>query len=226
MIKAVALFSGGKDSVYSTYIAQQQFFDVVFTLTLIPADTDSHMFHVPNANLAGTVSSAMGIPNRSVSLRQGENELDALSNALMDLGTEAIITGALASDYQAFRINMVCEPLGIRVFSPLWHKNQKRLLREMVEAGFRLVMVGVSAEGLDYTWLGREIDSKAMDDLSRISEKTGIQYAGEGGEFETIVLDGPNFNRSLEIVSAKSRWGRSSGTLKINAMRLHNKQSQ
>lgn len=178
------------------------------------------MLHVPNVHFAPVISSAMGIPNLMIELGETDEEVGALVRGARKLGADALITGALASDYQSQKINMECEPLGIRVFSPLWHKDQKMLLREIVRAGFEVVIVAVSAEGLSEKWLGRTIDIDSVDELESISERFGLQIAGEGGEFETFVLDGPNFSRKLEIVSCRKTWRRDSGILKIDALRL------
>jgi len=223
MIRAAVLFSGGKDSVYATYIAQQQHFDVVGTITIIPSVSDSYMFHVPNARLASTISSAMGIPNLTAEVPAEQDELQILSRAIKSMEVDAVVTGAIASDYQMFRINFVCEELGVRVFSPLWHKNQEMLFREIVGAGFDVRMVGVAADGLDEKWLGRRIDTKAIDDLVALRSKRCINVSGEGGEFETMVLDGPNFLRRLEVSSSSTDWTGRSGTLRIHAIRATDK---
>jgi diphthine-ammonia ligase len=219
MIRAAVLFSGGKDSVYATYITQQLHFDVVGTITIIPSVSDSYMFHVPNARFASIISSAMGIPNLTTEVPSEQDELQVLSQAIKSMGVDAVITGAIASDYQMFRINFVCEELGVKVFSPLWQKDQEMLLKEIVGAGFDVRMVGVAADGLDEIWLGRRIDPKAIDDLVAPQRKRRINVSGEGGEFETITLDGPNFSKRLDIASCSSDWKGQSGTLRINALR-------
>ena len=93
------------------------------------------------------------------------------------------------------------------------------LLREIVGAGFDVRMVGVAADGLDERWIGRRIDPKAIDDLVVLQRKRRINVSGEGGEFETITLDGPNFIKRLEIASFSTDWRARSGVLRINALR-------
>lgn len=220
MIEAAVLFSGGKDSVYATYIAQQQSIDIKTTLTLVPADPDSYMFHVPNASWAATISSAMGLPNRTVFLSGDEDELGALSELIGSLGVDVVITGAIASDYQSSRINQICEPMNVRVFSPLWHKCEERLLGEMIDAGFTFVMIGASADGIEERWLGREFNREMVDDLRELSRKRHIHLSGEGGEFETVVLDGPNFRKAIRLISTGKSWQRDSGFMNIRAIRL------
>jgi diphthine-ammonia ligase len=223
MMRAAVLFSGGKDSVYATYISQQQHFDVVGTITIVPSVSDSFIFHVPNVRFASTISSAMGIPNLTKEVPSEQDELQILSHAIKSMGVNAIITGAIASDYQMFRINFVCEKLGVRVFSPLWHKDQEMLLKEIVGAGFDVRIVGVAADGLDERWLGRAINLKTIDDLAALRRKRRINISGEGGEYETIVLDGPDFYRIMRISSSSIDWTGSSGTLRIHALRSENK---
>lgn len=219
MNRAAVLFSGGKDSVYAAYIARQQCMELRTALTVVPFERDSQMFHVPNIYFASVVSSAMGIPNTVIEANVGEDEIDVLGDAIAALNVDTVVTGAIASDYQATRIDQLCFENGIRVFSPLWHKDQEMLLREMIAAEFRIVVVGTFAEGLEEAWLGRELNLDALGELVRISEKRSIHIGGEGGEIETIVLDGPGFVKSLEIASSEKKWFRDSGYFEIRALR-------
>jgi uncharacterized protein (TIGR00290 family) len=71
-------------------------------------------------------------------------------------------------------------------------------MRKIVYLGFKVIIVGVFAEGLDDSWLGREITHKAIDELKLIKEKVcDINLGFEGGEAETLVLDGPIFNKRI-----------------------------
>lgn len=223
MMRAATLFSGGKDSVYATYIAMQQCIDVQATITVLPYHDDSLMFHVPNVRFAPLISSVMGLPNISVEMRKSDDELESLKALISSLDIDAIVTGAIASDYQASRINDVCERLGLKVFSPFWHKNEEMLLRDMLNAGFRVLIIGAFAENISVDWLGRELDSLAIDELLNLSRESGIHIGGEGGEIETIVFDGPNFKKALEITSSSIFWKKNSGFLRINALRLFEK---
>ena len=81
----------------------------------------------------------------------------------------------------------------------------------------------VFAEGLDEKWLGRVIDRKTLAELIKLSEKTYINVAFEGGEAETLVIDGPIFKRRIEILDAEIDWDVSSGTYNILDARLVDK---
>ena len=66
-----------------------------------------------------------------------------------------------------------------------------------------LIIIGVAADPLDEKWLGREIDSKFVSDVKKLYEKYKIHPAGEGGEFETFVLNCPLFKKGLKVVGSK-----------------------
>ena len=93
------------------------------------------------------------------------------------------------------------------------------LLREMIDIGFRAVIVAVAAEGLNEEWLGREIDEECLRDLLKIRSKYGINISGEGGEYETLVVDCPLYTKSIEIVKAKKVWEKNRGVLEIKKIK-------
>ena len=162
-----ALFSGGKDSAYSVYLQQQQGWEVVSLLTVVTRTEGSYMFHHPNVRWTSLQSEAMGIPLRTTECdAHKEKELADLEALMRNEDAEGFLSGALASDYQWSRINAICHRLGRPLFSPLWRKSQKAILEDMLEAGFRIIVVGTYAQGLDESWLGREINDGALEEHS------------------------------------------------------------
>ena len=74
-------------------------------------------------------------------------------------------------------------------------------MRELIDAGFKVIIVGVFAYPLDESWLLREIDNKFIEEAVELNKKYKIHVAGEGGEFETFVLDCPMYSKPLKVVS-------------------------
>lgn len=219
-----ALFSGGKDSTYTVYLAQQKGWTVRYLISMIPSQ-DSLLFHVPNAHLTKLHSEAMGIPIKQVEVSgEPEEELEALKDVLKELDVEGLMTGAIASDFQWSRFNRICEEIGIECYSPVWRKDQMRVLRDIVEAGFEIIVVGVSAEGLDESWLGRTIDDGCLKDLERLEREKGINPSGEGGEYETLVLDGPDFSKRIRIEDFRRVWDGKRGHFQVEKTSLISKQ--
>jgi diphthine-ammonia ligase len=183
---------------------------------VIPSDPYSWVFHTPNLHLLPLMASAMDKPLVTTeSSGSEEGDLEALRLVLSHLEVEGVITGAIASDYQWDRINGICHEVGLKTFSPLWRKDQMMLLRELIYAGVRSVLVNVSAEGLDHTWLGRELDGEALKELEKLSVRYGINFAGEGGEYETMVLDSPLHSKALRIVESEKEVTRDGGRMKV-----------
>jgi ABC transporter with metal-binding/Fe-S-binding domain ATP-binding protein len=213
-----ALFSGGKDSTYAVYVAQQMGWEVDPLVTLFPRE-DSMMFHHPNVRLTPVLADAMGLHHVTAESGDGEEaELEALREVLGTLNVDGVVTGAVASDYQHSRINRVGHELGVRVFSPLWRKDQMALLRDILSAGFRVCVVGVFAEGLDERWLGRILDDEAAERLEALHSSLGVSPTGEGGEYESLVLDGPNFRWPLRLGSREARWEGVRGVLHVREL--------
>ena len=118
---------------------------------------------------------------------------------------------------------MCSSDLGLRVFAPLWRHDPRQLVRDYLAAGFEIVFSSVSAEGLDTTWLGRHWDDRVVGDLLRLQETRGVNPCGEGGEFETLVLDAPLFERRIEILRAVPDWHGSAGLWRVEEARLVSK---
>jgi len=133
-------------------------------------------------------------------LRDLEN---AISLAIKKYKIEGIVTGALASTYQASRIQNICDKLKIKCFNPLWQKNQIKLLEELIKNKFEVIIVGVFAYPLDDKWLLNKIDKEFILKTKKLQEKYGINPAGEGGEFESFVVNCPLFKEKIKIKSYK-----------------------
>jgi diphthine-ammonia ligase len=225
LLKVGILFSGGKDSTYAAYLARQRGDELACLITLSPARSDSYMFHYPNIRWTGLQAEAMHLPQITLETKGvKEEELadlrKAIETAKRDHSIEGVYTGALASVYQKSRVERICDELGVKAVSPLWHVDQTTHLTNLVADGFHVIMTGVAALGLDESWLGRALDRDAIRDLARLHAKYGVNPGLEGGEGETFVLDCPLFDRRIEVVSSKRHWKGDSGYLEILDARL------
>lgn len=179
------------------------------------------LFHVPNVRVTALLAQAMGIEHVEAPADVGEEaELEALRGILRGVDVDGIVVGAVASDYQHRRVNRVAHDLGLRVFAPLWRLDATQLVRDYLRAGLRIVFSSVSAAGFDASWLGRPWDDTTVAALLRLQRTHGVHPCGEGGEFETLVLDAPIFHQRLEVRRATPRWSGSSGTWTVDDARL------
>jgi diphthine-ammonia ligase len=220
-MRVAALFSGGKDSTFAAYAAVQRGWELTHFLSIVPEDRESMLFHVPNLHVTPLLAEAMQRPLITESAKSGEDgELDALRRIFRRISVDGVVVGAIASDYQYERVNRIAHESGLRVFAPLWRHDPRHLVLDYLAAGFQIVFSSVSAEGLDASWLGRRWDDDTIQDLLRLQSSRGVHPCGEGGEFETLVLDGPMFHQRLDVLRAEPRWTGRSGVWQVVEARL------
>jgi ABC transporter with metal-binding/Fe-S-binding domain ATP-binding protein len=203
-MKVGILFSGGKDSTYAAWLAKKQGHEIECFITLFSENKYSYMFHTPAIELTKKQAELMGIPLVTrETLGEKEKELKDLKRAIekakIKYNIQAIVTGALASKYQAERIGKICSELGLECINPLWERSPEEHWREMIKNGFRIILTSVSAEGLGKEWIGREINNASLDKLIELSRKYQFNLAFEGGEAETFVISCPLFKEKLKV---------------------------
>ena len=206
-VKLAALISTGKDSLYAMYLLHKQNYEISCLLTLKSKNPDSYMFHTPNISLAKMQAEALGLPiieQETTGDKEGElKELEEVMEKSKEYGVQGIVTGAIHSNYQRERIEKVAENLGLKVFAPLWRMDQEHLMRQLLREDFEFILSSVAAYGLDKSWLGKKFDEEMLGKLVKLNDNMGINIAGEGGEFESLVLDMPLFKRKIEITDSE-----------------------
>jgi len=223
MLVAV-LATGGKDSTLALFKALRAGHRVKYLASMIPLREDSWMFHYPNIRLVDLFAEAVDIPlAKAETSGVKEEEVEDLKRLIEKLGVEGLVSGAIASEYQKARVEQICEVLNLKCISPLWHKNPIDILREIIKLKFDVIITGVSAYGFDPEWLARRIDDAALKDLIELNRKYGISVVGEGGEYETLVLNGPLFKKRITIIEGKKVWKDQSGYFSVKTAILENK---
>ncbi|MFH1586139.1 MAG: diphthine--ammonia ligase [archaeon] len=203
--KCAILFSGGKDSTYAAYLAKKKGYELACLISVFSENKNSYMFHTPSIEKTKKQAEIMDLP-LIIDKTKGEKEAEledlerVIKKAKEEYEIDTIVTGAIDSRYQASRIQKICDDLGLECFNPLWKKDEIEYLEELVGDGFKVIITGVAAYPLDKSWLGREIDNDFISEVKVLHEKYEIHPAGEGGEFETFVLNCPLFKEGLKVV--------------------------
>lgn len=227
-MKLGVLFSGGKDSCLALHKAMQKH-EVTCLITVVSENPESFMFHTPNVQLTSLQAAATGLPLVSIPTKgKKEKELEELEEVIDRakelFGIDGIVTGTIASVYQATRIQKICDELGLWCFNPLWQKGQSDVLKELVKKGFEVVITGVFAEPFGKEWLGRRLDSEAIKELERLGKEYSINVSGEGGEIETTVLDAPFFSKRIAVEESSVKFGKGSGIMQIKKAKVVDKE--
>ena len=146
---------------------------------------------------------------------------------------EAVSSGAILSTYQRTRIENVCSRLGLTSLAYCWRLgSQSNVLDSILsDEQMEAVLVRVACPpGLTCRHLGCSLRTLRDDGtLDTLYDKFGMHVAGEGGEYETLVLDCQLFRfgrlvlEEVEIIPDRSG-GDGVGILRIKKCRVEKKE--
>ena len=226
-MKLAALFSGGKDSTYSIYLAKHQGHDVKCMLSVFPKSDESHLLHHPNMKWTSLQSESMKVPQITIKSNSDETstELELIEKILVraqnEYNVEGIVHGGIKSNFQKNNFENLCRKLNLKSFAPLWESEPKQYLDDLISSNFVFIITSVSSGGLDDSWLGKKIGKEEIKELQNLSEKFGFNLNFEGGEAETFVLNCPLFSHPIEILKEKKSWDGYRGRFEILDARLN-----
>lgn len=213
-MKCAVLISGGKDSTLAAYEAEAQGHQLVCLAAAAPApahaggaDVASPMFQTAGSLALPALAHCAQLPlircaNLPASQEARDNDDQRESEAASDKAlsalvsecanlydAEAIVSGAVLSEYQRKRIERACTSVGLASIAPLWQREQSKLLDDVHAAGIECVFCRVASLGLyPSTHLGLTLH-ELQHHLKLLQSKYGVHAAGEGGEYETLALD-------------------------------------
>jgi predicted ATP pyrophosphatase (TIGR00289 family) len=174
------------------------------------------MFQIPGTEIVQHQAKLAKVPWVSVETEGKEDEeIDDLEKQISKLAIEALVCGALRSDYQKSRIERMCERLGIISYTPLWHQSGLNHISGLVKHGFGVMITSVACDGLTEQWIGKILDEESLESIIKLSEKYRFNVDGEGGEYETLVVYGPHFDGNI-VVTGSTKWYGRRGELLIS----------
>jgi len=176
-------------------------------LSMLDADGVMSRSHGLSGGILTGQAEAMGLPLYPVCV-DTEGYAQAFERTLERFRGMGVDDGVFGDiDLQAHRtwIEERCARAGVRAHFPLWGEVRRDAARAFVAGGYNAMVVAVSREGLDPSFLGRSFDPVFMDEL----EHLGRDISGEDGGFHTLVLDGPLFLHPLvvRIIGQREREG-------------------
>jgi len=227
-MKLAALFSGGKDSVYSIFLAKKQSHEIKCLLTVYPKSNESHLLHHPNLKWTNLQSQSMQIPQLTIESESDDtdNEMNLLEKILMEsiskYQIEGVVHGGILSKFQKDKFENLCNKLNLTLISPLWNRMPLEYMNELLDSNFTFIIASVTSNGLDDSWLGKIITKNDIVHLSTLSKKFSFNLNFEGGEAETFVVNCPLFSHAIKINKGEKIWDGYRGRFEIVAAGLNN----
>ena len=198
-MKAITAWSGGKDSCFAYYKAAKSGLDIVGLVTFMQSDALSN-FHGIRFDLLDAQANAIGLPLVKPVTRPETYEKQFKETLLKFKanGVNGIVTGDIyeVAQHEEHWLERVCREVGYTPIRPLWQRNTTEIFKEFIQAGFKATVVRTKLSLLGKDWIGRQLDSDFLVDIQKIK---GVDPCGEGGEYHTVVTDGPVFKQSIML---------------------------
>lgn len=201
-LRAVASWSGGKDSCLALWRSQRAGLSVEFLLTALDETGLKARSHGVSKELLNDQGKSLGMRNEYISATWNDYEARFVEKLqyLAGQGVNRAIFGDIDLLPHREWEEMVCAKAGIEPCLPLWNENRLEMVSEFLSAGFRARVVCVDGRFLDESFVGVEFDGAFVESLPE-----GVDPCGENGEFHTFVYDGPNFETPVKWESVGKR---------------------
>jgi diphthine-ammonia ligase len=220
MKNAAMLWTGGKDSALALFEAGRSGFDVRCLVTFAPPKPDFLAHPLAFMKLQ---AEALGLPHHVLPVREPfaegyETHLRAMRS---DMGIDAVVTGDIAEvNGSPNWIRERSRPVGMEVHTPLWGRDRQTLLEELLSRRFTVRFSCVKKRWLAESWVGRTLNEPTIAELQIVRERTGLDICGEEGEYHTLVTEGPQFSRAIEVESYSVRATESLAFMEIHQQTL------
>lgn len=202
MKPAFISWSGGKDCCLAFHQATQDGLEIKCLANMLTEDGTHSRTHGLSSEVLRLQSRAVGLPlkQRRATWDGYEDEFKKLLASLKQSGINNGVFGDIDLDEHREWVERVCRSAGIIPHLPLWGQRQDDLLQQFIGLGFEAVVIAVQSDKLGEEWLGRTVDIDLIQQLVRMKNVTPC---GEAGEYHTLVLSGPIFQRRLEIQATR-----------------------
>lgn len=197
-MKAVGLFSGGKDSLYAIYLAEKQGITVENLITLIP-NLPWPSPHAENVEALKILAKSMSKHLTIIDFKREE----AFVEALKSLEVDALVAGDILVEAHVVGLNDICSKTGLELLEPLYKRDTSEIFHEIFSLGFKALITGVNLKYLGEEWLGFTISKETSEKfLSKIGR---VDPLGENGEFHTLVLECPLYPTHFRAKTAERK---------------------
>ena len=208
-MKAVGLFSGGKDSLYAVYLVEKRGVEVERLLTLIPS-LPRPSPHAENMEALKIIAESMG---KHLTIVDFKKE-GAFVEALKSLEVDALVAGDIFVEAHVEGLKDVCSKVGLELLEPLYRRDTSEVFGEIFNLGFKALITGVNLKYLGEEWLGFIISKETS--ASFLSKIGSVDPLGENGEFHTLVLDCPLYAKSFKVKSVEKKGAKGMAYLSVS----------
>ena len=194
-------WSSGKDSAWALYVLRQDStVEVVGLFSVLNEQFNLVSMHSTRAELLSRQAKTTGLVLHTINLPDPctNERCDAIMGQFIAKfaakGIESIAFGDLfLEDVGRYREKQMAGT-AIEPLFPLWQIPTDELAEQMLNAGMEAYISSVNLKKLPVSFAGRRWSHDLLKDLP-----AGVDPCGENGEIHTIVVDGPMFDKKIEV---------------------------
>lgn len=195
-------WSGGKDSCFALMLALQQGHRVTALVNMMNENGVISRSHGLPLSILEQQARAMKAPLVARPTSWNEYQfhfINALEKIRKDEGVEGMVFGDIDLQQHRDWEEMVCQKAGLLPILPLWQKDRKQLVMAMISSGIESIIVSCNTL-MGERFLGKKINTEVVAEL----EQVGVDVCGENGEFHTVVVNCPLFDKPIELPAYKT----------------------
>ncbi len=224
-MKVAVMYSGGKDSTMALKYALDQGWEVESLISVKPKSTESFLYQYATVEWTNLSGDALGIPvinlkSEKIGAVEEANELEQIFGKLQ---VDAILVGGVGlQETQIREWKRVAKKFGIDLIVPYEKLTSEELFDKTIDSGFDIMLTDVATDGLGPEWIGKKLNKENSDEFKELSKKFGFDILGEGGYYNTFVMDGPIFKKQIQVLNSRKVWDNktSSGYMEIQDAKL------
>ena len=185
----VVLWTGGKDSCLALYRCKEMGHEIKALATFVPENLSEFKAHPREIMLKQAEQLGLPIHFIQIEAPYKESYIEALKWIKDKLSASAVATGDI--DLVAGLPNWIqecCEEAGLDCLRPLWRKSRGILMDEILRRKIRAKITWINHPSIPSHWINQEIDEALLKEMKELSRMTGIDLAGENGEYHTMVI--------------------------------------
>jgi len=208
-MKVALMFSGGKDSTQAVGWCKDQDYEIKALIAVKPSSPEAYLWHYATVEHTSLQAKALGLPLIYLECNEFGPEVEAgiLAPIFDNLDIDAVILGGVGLQRTQIReIRKVAGRFGIETIVPYESWSSEELLCHEIENGLEIIITEVAAAGLTQDWIGKKLDLTTLNEIRILAKKYGFDPLGEGGSYNTYVLDAPFFKNKIKFLESKAIW--------------------
>jgi len=200
--KAIVSWTGGKDCALSLFMARKSGFDISGLVTFIPAGS---AFRAHPLNVIEKQAEALNLPWTKVLIEKPYAQFYefSLKKIKSENDIDCLITGDIdfVDNFPTNYMEDRCKAVGLNVFNPLWQKSRNEIWELLFENNFEIIFSFAKKSLLNSGWIGKNITKETFEEFRKTVYENGSDLCGENGEYHSIVINSPDFQRKLMLKS-------------------------